>query len=777
MAHLSGRVHTVVFENASQSFYILRVVLDGDSTMPVVVKGNIPGMAVKVGTWIPFEAEWVTHPQHGRQLAITKAPSVAVWDAATVSSIMTTHGVTDRVATALRDELGDDLVAVLDAPDLDRLAAVPAVGNVQTAEYVVNRWRTARAFVQTLGFLTEVGIPRNRVSRVWSTFGAQAQEVLSVDPWAMVLIDGISFAQADDVARKLNLPMNSPNRVAGAVLNACRERRGMGHLFLRTGEVFDAVQLWCPSVTTQEVADAIRSLAQARPKPRLVVDKAARPGTVALYEPWMHSVESNSAALLLERRVTAVDPRVAERLRLSLGRPDLPEDATACATAAIDRWSAAGRITLSAAQRDGVVNALIQPVSVITGLPGTGKTTSLVAVVDILRDMGLRVLLIAPTGIAAKRMASVTGVPASTIHRAFGAKGWDDGQGERESTYVGVTGTSSTSAADGSDGSGEQWARSKDPYPADVVIVDESSMVDQHLLYRILTCTPKEARLVFIGDAAQLPSVGPGNVLSDLIASGVFPTVALREIYRQSDTSGIVVAAHAINAGEVPEVVDDPARDFRFMVLRDEESVLNRVLGVSRRLHGAGVNFQVMSPRHAGTVGVTNLNAQMRELLNPKSPGTAEVRIGSEVLREGDRVMVVRNNYDLGVFNGDIGNVARIDTRSGQVEVDVSGPTNTRVMFPLKDAADHLRLAYAVTVHKMQGQEAEVIVMPWVPGFSHQLQRNLLYTAITRAKKKAVLVGSPESLGVAVSNTRTDVRNTLFLDRLAAGGSSGGGIA
>ena len=776
MPHLSGRVHTVVFENASQSFYILRIVLDGDHVVPVVAKGNIPGMAVKVGVWIPFEAEWVTHPQHGRQLAITKAPSVSVWDAATVSSILTTHGVTDRVATALRDELKDDLVAVLDAPDLERLAAVSGVGSTEAAEYIVNRWRTARAFVQTLGFLAEVGIPRNRVSRVWSTFGAQAQEVLSVDPWAMVLIDGISFAQADDVAKKLNLPMNSPNRVAGAVLNACRERRGMGHLFLRTGEVFDAVQIWCPSVTVQEVADAIRSLAQVQPKPRLVVDKVARPGTVAIYEPWMHAVETNSANLLLERRVSAVDPRVAERLKLAMARPDLPDDAPLCATAAIDRWSAAGRITLSAAQRDGVVNALTQPVSVITGLPGTGKTTSLRAVVDLLRDMGMKVLLIAPTGIAAKRMTSVTGLQASTIHRAFGAKGWDEGQNERESTYVGVTGNSS-SAADGSDGSGEQWARAKDPYPADVIIVDESSMVDQHLLYRILTCTPSGSRLVFIGDAAQLPSVGPGNVLADLIASGVFPTVALREIYRQSDTSGIVVAAHAINAGEVPEVVDDPARDFRFMLLRDEDAVLSRVLDVSRRLHAAGVNFQVMSPRHAGTVGVTNLNSQMREILNPKAPGTAEVRIGSEVLREGDRVMVVRNNYDLGVFNGDTGNVARIDTRAGQVEVDVSGPTNTRVLFPLKAAGDHLRLAYAVTVHKMQGQEVEVIVMPWVPGFNHQLQRNLLYTAITRAKKKAILIGSPESLGVAVSNTRTDIRNTLFLDRLAAGGSSGPGDA
>jgi exodeoxyribonuclease V alpha subunit len=765
--HFSGRVHTVVFENASQSFYILRITLDGESGMPVVAKGNIPGMQVKVGVWIPFEADWVTHPQHGRQLNITKAPAVPTWDAATAASILTTHGVTERVASAVRTALGDDMVAVLDAGDVARLATIPALSGSESPDYVVDRWRAARAFVKTLGFLAEVGVPRNRVSKVWSTFGSQAQEVLSADPWALVLVDGITFVQADEVAKRLGLQMDSPNRVVGAVLNACRDRRGMGHLFLRTGEVFDAVQQWCPNVTPQMIADAIRTLAQSKPKPRVVVDKTTRPGTVAIYEPWMHTVEASSAQLLVDRRTTANDAQVVDRLRLALARPDLPNDALQCATAAVDRWSTASHITLSADQRRGVINAVTEPVSVITGLPGTGKTTSLRAVVDILKEMGLRVLLIAPTGIAAKRMASVTGVPASTIHRAFGAKGWDEGQNEREATYVGVTGSSS-SPADASDGSGEQWARSKDPYPADVVIVDESSMVDQHLLYRILTCTPTTARLVFIGDAAQLPSVGPGNVLADLIASGVFPTVSLREIYRQADTSGIVVAAHAVNAGDVPDVDDDPARDFRFVTIREEKAVLARVLEVSKRLHADGVHFQVMSPRHAGTVGVTNLNAQMRELLNPKTPGTAEVRIGSEVLREGDRVMVVRNNYDLGVFNGDIGTVVRIDTRSGHVDVDVAG--SSRIHFPLKDAPEYLRLAYAVTVHKMQGQESDVIVLPWVPGFSHQLQRNLLYTAITRAKRKAILVGSPESMGVAVSNTRTDIRNTLFLDRLAAAG-------
>lgn len=773
--HFSGRVHTVVYENSPQSFYILRIVLDNESGLPVVAKGTIPGMVVQVGMWIPFEGEWVTHPQHGRQISISKAPSIPKWDTATAASILTTHGVSERTSRTLRQSLEDDLVTVLDAGDIKRIDDAIGMLGAETPEFVIDRWRAAKAFIFTIGFLSDVGIPRSRISKVWDTFGAETQNVLSVDPWSLIMVDGITFAQADEVAKRLGLPMDSPNRIMGAVLNACRDQRGMGHLFLRTGEIFETVQTWCSNVTPQDVATSIRTLAQWKPKPRLVVDKNTRLGTVAVYEPWMHTIEIEAARHIVERRISAKDDSIVNKLRLCLGRPELPDNARTCAESAVSRWATASRLTLSAAQRQGVINAVIEPVSVITGLPGTGKTTSLKAVVDIARDMGLRVLLIAPTGIAAKRMASVTGVQAYTIHRAFAAKGWDDGQNERQSTYVGITG-SSGSMADASDGSGERWGRSKDPYPADIVIVDESSMVDQHLLYRILTCTPDTARLVFIGDAAQLPSVGPGNVLAELIASGAFPVVALREIYRQADTSDIVVAAHAVNAGHIPKVDDRPSCDFRFLTLRDDRSVLSRVLSVAKQLHSEGVHFQVMSPRHAGVVGVTNLNAQLRELLNPKTPGTSEVRIGSEVLREGDRIMVVRNNYELGVFNGDIGSVVRIDMKSGYVDVDILG--SSRIHFPLKDAADDLRLAYACTVHKMQGQESDVIVLPWVPGFNHQLQRNLLYTAITRAKRKAILIGSPEAMELAISNTKTDIRNTLFLDRVVAlGGVKVGLIA
>jgi exodeoxyribonuclease V alpha subunit len=388
--------------------------------------------------------------------------------------------------------------------------------------------------------------------------------------------------------------------------------------------------------------------------------------------------------------------------------------------------------------------------------------------VKVLQDADVGFLLLAPTGIAAKRMNSLTGAPAHTIHRAFGAKGWNK-EGDREATYVGVTGDGGSL---GSDGSTEQWEAQD--HPAQVVIIDESSMMDQHLLYRVLTCTNPKARIVFVGDAAQLPSVGPGNVLRDLLETELLPTVALTQIFRQEDTSDIVIAAHDIHAGRVPEL--SGSGDFLLVPKKDDDDILAQIVGLAKRLYEGQarrkeknlppLSFQVLSPRHAGTLGVTNLNERLRSLLNPKSPGLQEMRLGREVVREDDRVMVVKNNYELGVFNGDVGKVSRLDRKNRRVVVKLHGPPVVEVSFEFRDAPRYLRLAYCQTIHKMQGQESDIILMPLITGFRHQLQRNLLYTAITRARKKVILVGHRQALAMGVMNNRPDARNTLFPERL-----------
>ena len=303
-------------------------------------------------------------------------------------------------------------------------------------------------------------------------------------------------------------------------------------------------------------------------------------------------------------------------------------------------------------------------------------------------------------------------------------------------------------------------------YVAGNVIVSNCSMADQHVLYRILTCTRPDARLVFVGDAAQLPSVGPGNVLRDLVASGVYPTVALTEIFRQNEASPIIKAAHEIHRGVVP---DAPiGSNFCLIEEHNEEEIANKIIVLAEKLYQARKNFQVMTPRHAGPIGVTALNARLRELLNPKQPSLQEIKLGKDVLREDDRIMVVKNNYQLGIFNGDTGKISNIDRKSKTVTIKIHGPPMILVQIPFEKCYTLLRLAYAVTVHRCQGQEMDIVVMPIIDSFAHQLQRNLFYTAITRAKEKVILIGSHSAMSRAVLNNQEDVRNTLFRNRLRA---------
>ena len=327
---------------------------------------------------------------------------------------------------------------------------------------------------------------------------------------------------------------------------------------------------------------------------------------------------------------------------------------------------------------------------------------------------------------------------------------------------MGVVGDSKSSIK--SDGSGEAWGYSDAKHPAEIVVVDESSMLDQSLLYRILVSTSEKCRLVFVGDAAQLPPVGPGNVLRDLVNSKVVPVVALTDIFRQEDTSDIVYAAHEIHRGRTPKV-ENPS-DFSLVPLSDESDVLNSICKISDKLYSRRENFQILSPRHAGTVGVTSLNTRLRDLLNPKVSGLQEVRVGQDTMREGDRIMVIKNNYKLKVYNGDVGKISRINIKLKEVEVKIHGVTPIFITFSFKEVPVYLRLAYACTVHKAQGLEYEYIVMPIVESFGRQLQRNLLYTAITRASKKVILVGTKTALSKAIANDNEDQRNTLFLERL-----------
>jgi len=771
--YFAGRVQTVVYANDAQSFYILKMRMDGDEEQTVkadlTVRGSVPGISIKVGTWFGFEAKWENHEKYGRQLVIQKAPVLkGEWDTATALKMLEGHGVGVRTCNALYEHFGEELLSALG--DVEKLQESAAVTKF-SAMHIVSRWRTVRAMFQSLEFLGSMNLPKSKVDQIYTHFGDEAENALSEDPWSLVQVDGISFDQADEVARRLGLDLGSETRLRGAALYTCKSKRGMGHLYLTSGELVQGITSAAPETDKKQIAHILKQLHDEN---LIVLDNKTRPGTVAIYEPWFYTLECSSAELLSERTDTAQfnEESRAEFLEQLGSVGPKSEDASkvedvtlqTVAKVAIREWTEHGNLKLSEQQLEGAAFSLTEPVSVLTGLPGTGKTTTLKVVVKVLQDANIPILLVAPTGIAAKRLTAVTGAEASTIHRAFGAKGMDSD--ERESTYAGIVGAGGSGNTE--DGSKEFWGFStKNPHPAKVVIIDESSMVDQHLLFRLLSCTAPGCRLVFVGDADQLPSVGPGNVLRDLISSELFPVTALREIFRQHEASDIVIAAHAINRGETPKF-DRTSRDFKAIEVRNEQRVLETLTATVHKLYDRRANFQVLSPRHSGTLGVTNLNLRIRELLNPKTPGLREMRLGQETVREGDRVMVSKNNYRYEIFNGDVGKVVRLDQKEKIVTLKIHGPPVMQIQMKFKDAPQHLRLAYCVTVHKSQGQEYDVILMPWVSSFRHQLQRNLLYTAITRARKKVILVGHPEALEKAVKNNRVDARNTLFPDRLKA---------
>ena len=788
MPYYSGRVHTVIYENPAQAFYILKIVLDDptqatttgmqDFSAPglITVRGNIPGMPIRIGSWFGFEASWSTHKEYGKQLVISRAPIIKqqTWDAESAEKVLSANGVGERILQQVRGFYGDEdfLKSLGDQKKLEQAGCTAFV-----AQHIVQRWMVVQAYFKAMGFLNDLGLPPGKIRQVWSTFGDDAEQVLGSNPWELVRLEGITFQQADEIANRLGLDLATPKRLRGAIVHSCKNQRSFGHLYLTTGQLHAEVQALLPDVSTTSFAQA---LTECHREKLLVIDRDVRPGIKAVYDPWSHKLECETANLLESRVQTAsFGDNVAAQLYIKrlgsvgLATEKVSQDPTATITqvveAAVDEWGTSTHLVLSEAQRRGVINALSTPVSILTGLPGTGKTTCLVAVVTILKDMGVPFLLCAPTGIAAKNLGVRTGADASTIHRAFSAKGFSDSK--RESTYSGVTGNS-----DGDIGGSEQddewgYGAPDNYYPAEVVVVDEASMLDQHLIYRLLSCTSPECRLVIVGDAAQLPSVGPGNVLRDLIGSKQFPVIGLTEIFRQKDTSGIVYAAHAIVAGSIPDV---SSADFRLFQVQNDEKVADVVTQIATRLYTQRVNFQILSPRHAGAVGVTTLNDRLRDLLNPSGKGAQEINVGGSTIREDDRIMVIKNDYKLGVYNGDVGKVSRIDRKAKEVELKIFGAVDLKVSVPIKEVGNLIRLAYACTVHKAQGLEYDVIVMPVVDSFRHQLQRNLLYTAVTRAKKRVFLVGTATALGAAVVNDKEDQRNTLFKDRLLAWGGSQG---
>ncbi len=711
---LNGTVTRLLYSSDDSGWCAVR--LSNDDRGAFAATG--PLLGVREGDELRLTGKWVEHPRFGEQFEAESYVTVAPSTLDGIRKFLGTgrvKGIGPTMASRIVDAFGLDSLEIMDR-DPQRLLEIHGIGRA-TLTKVLASWEKHRGIQQIMVFLTGHGIAPGVAVKAYAKYGAAAVDVVREDPFRLAEdVFGVGFRTADRIAQRIGIPADSPQRLRAGLLFTLSEASVEGHVFLPRSRLLDE-------------ASALLEIDRTLLEPALD-ELQQRQSVVAVVR---RDDETAIFTLRLEAAEAAVADHILELLSHGADGGAIDVDQ------AVAWYQRQASIELAENQRQAISAALNGRVLVVTGGPGTGKTTLVRGITQIFGERKQRVLLAAPTGRAAKRLAQATGSDARTIHRLleFNPRSWT-------------------------------FTRDREhPLEADAVVVDEVSMLDIELAGHLLEAIPPGCRLVLVGDADQLPSVGPGNVLGDLIASGVVPFVRLDHIFRQAEQSRIVVNAHRINSGQMP-ITDgtNPDADF-FFVARDDpaEAAELAVDFASRRIpnhfHLDPVDdIQVLAPMHRGELGVRRLNERLQAELTPTGP---EISVGPRRFRLGDKIMQVRNNYDLEIFNGDIGRVEFFDEEADEMTVRFDGRA---VAVPFESFED-LIPAYACTIHKSQGSEYPAVVIVLHHQHHIMLQRNLLYTAVTRGRRLVVIVGSRRALARAVDNATQRERFTLLADRLA----------
>ncbi len=761
---IEGVIERVTFQNEENGWTVARLSREGKPGETTIV-GNMLGASV--GASFRLRGRWKTHSKFGRQFEVfdyeEKLPATAEGLRKYLGSGLI-KGVGPVTAKRIVDHFGLDALDVIEA-EPERLHEVPGVGPVRVKK-IIRAWEEQREIKEIMLFLQSHDITTGLSVRIYKTYGDEALKVLREDPYQLARdvggggVFGVGFKIADQIARKLGIEPDSPRRIEAGLVFVLGELSSEGHTFsprpILVGRAAEALMIDDEPIDPAKVESAIERLLALAPDAALIGEQVA---LAELPEPVRNALEQTDGFAGDHVQAVFVPPLyyaevgIANRLRdlLSGAEDRLPGAADVDWDSQFTWLDALNPHPLAARQQDAVRAAITRKVSVLTGGPGTGKTTTVRSVLQLLRRLhpDPRILLAAPTGRAAKRLAETTGVEAKTIHRLLEFK-----PGAGVDTH----------------GRMRMFQRHEEhPLDADLVVVDEMSMIDTQLMNHLIKAIDPASHLLLVGDIDQLPSVGPGNVLRDLIGSGVVPTVALDQIFRQDEHSWIAVNAHRINQGQMPEIQRD-SKDFFLFRVDDAEAAAERVVEVvtqriPRRFGLDPVDdIQVLSPMHRGAAGVGTLNEKLQAALNPPGAGRAEVRWGGRTFREGDKVMQIRNNYDKDVFNGDLGRVAVVDSVEQQVTLRID---DREVAYEVHEL-DELVPAYAISTHKSQGAEYPCVVMAILPQHWMMLQRNLLYTGITRARRLCVLVGDRKAISIAVRNDKVAERLTGLARRLRA---------
>jgi exodeoxyribonuclease V alpha subunit len=722
MATVSGSVDRIVFRNPETGYCVARFQLAGDKSGgkgATTIVGTMP--AVRAGEMLRLEGEWQIHPVHGRNFRVERFEEEMPTTEEGIERYLSSgaiRGVGPVTAARIVERFGEDSLAVLDQ-EPDRLRQVAGI-SARRLEIIKSSWDEQKRIRDLSMFLQEHGLSVALAQRIYEAYGESAPDVIRADPYRLAHeIFGVGFRTADSVASRLGIPKDAPSRYVAGLKYCLSRATEEGHVYLPRAELLQRASKLLQAASP-ELEPALLELLR---RGDAVID-----GDDVYLAPF-YRAEAGAARMLRELRSTSstltLDPRFDPN-------------------AAIREAGAAQGLELAAKQILAAEQALREKVSILTGGPGTGKTSTLRTIITALETAGITFCLCAPTGRAAKRVTETTGRPASTIHRLLEFQ-----PGLNIFAYDRVR-----------------------PLPYDFIVVDEVSMLDSLLFYHLLKAVPGESHLVLVGDADQLPAVGPGNVLSDLIESEIIPAVTLTDLFRQARGSQIVLAAHAVNRGELPSLASRANDDFYFIRADSDPDVVS----VVRRLLTERIparfgldpieDVQVMAPMHAGPAGVTVLNAELQSLLNPPHASHPELQRAGRVFRHGDKVMQIRNNYEKEVYNGDVGRVVAV--RAEEQALTVAFPSARGVSEVVYESPDleELVLAYAVSVHKAQGSEIPAVIVPLVTSHFMLLQRNLLYTAITRARQLCVLVGSKRALQIAVSTDHHQRRNTRLRERL-----------
>ncbi len=717
---IRGSVERVVFYNAENYYAVIRLTLalpSGPGEV-VTVTGNFAN--VHAGQMLRIEGKWEEHPKYGKQLKAAGYEVLPLHSAHAVERYLASglvKGIGPVMAKKIVQKFGAETMKILDE-DPSRLSQVEGIGAKKIAG-LQSSLKEQKELKEMMIAFQEFEISPPYAMKIYKQYGARGIEILKENPYRLAgEVTGIGFIKADAIASRTGISKDSPFRAEAGILYMLERLSEEGHVYYPQDRLIDEAGK-ALSISGENLARAASALKE---KGKIIIDKTVSPDgekeeKAAVYLKTLHDAETEVASRL----------KTLLNSRGHAGMPDAGE-----AAAWVQKELPFG---LSQKQIEAVKGATAEKAFIITGGPGVGKTTIVKAILKIYRRWGKKVRLAAPTGRAAKRLSELSHEEAKTIHRLLE---YTPAQGFRRNSLY--------------------------PIDADVLILDESSMIDTTLMARVLSALPPKCGLILVGDSNQLPSVGPGNILGDMIASGVVQAGRLDEIFRQSRESMIVVNAHRINSGEMP-YFHGGAGDFHFLKIEESQAVLDKIVELcTKTLPSRGLDpfrdIQVLSPMHKGVLGVSNLNRTLQSALNKTGEDIARIQGASGIFRVLDKVMQTKNNYDKDIYNGDTGRIT--DIKKGAITVDFYG---RHVVYSPAETGE-LQLAYAASVHKSQGSEYPVVLMPVVTEHFMLLQRNLIYTAVTRAKRLMMLLGQPKALAISVKNAKTALRHTALKKRL-----------